>query len=417
MINYHTFRLNNGLRVIVHPDPSTPMAVVNVLYDVGARDEDPNKTGFAHLFEHLMFGGSVNIPSYDKIIHNAGGNCNAFTGSDITNYFNALPANNLETALWLESDRMFSLNFSEESLKVQKDVVCEEFKENCINRPYGDAWHTIRALSYKKHPYQWPVIGKKVSHIENATLGEVKDFFFRYYRPNNAILSIAGGVSLDKAKALTEKWFAGIPTGPPNARQLPVEEPQQQIRRQTVQANVPLDALYMNFHMCKRTHPDYYAIDLLCDILSTGQSSRLFQELVKQRQLFSHIDAHVLGNFDEGLFSISGKLSQGANIEQGEQAVWEVLQELCDGFVHEHELQKAKNKVESAIIFSETSLWQKAYLLAYYELLGNIDLVNNETEHYTNVHMQDIKRVANSLFRPNNCTVLHYLKKQEVPTL
>ena len=304
MIKYERFELSNGLKVLVHQDKSTPMAVVNVLYDVGARDEEPTHTGFAHLFEHLMFGGSVNIPVYDEPLQNAGGENNAYTTNDLTNYYSQLPAENLETAFWLESDRMLSLAFSEKSLDVQRKVVCEEFKEHYINKPYGDAWKIMRELAYKHHPYKWMTIGLELSHIEKAQLGDVKRFFFKHYTPANAILVVAGNVYLDQVRHLAEKWFGGIEPGIKYNRNLPVEPVQQEARRMVVKAKVPLDAFYKTWHMSARMDQRYYVADLAGDMLGGGGSSRLYQSLVKEKKLFSNIDCFHFGSTDAGLFSI-----------------------------------------------------------------------------------------------------------------
>ncbi|MBL7707470.1 MAG: insulinase family protein, partial [Chitinophagaceae bacterium] len=284
MIQFEKFTLANGLRVIVHQDLSTPMAVMNILYDVGARDEDPERTGFAHLFEHLMFGGSVNIPDYDEPLQMAGGENNAYTTNDLTNYYIQLPAENLETAFWLESDRMLSLAFGEKSLETQRKVVCEEFKEHYLTKPYGDVWHKMRELAYKKHPYRWMTIGKELSHIENAKLDDVKNFFFKHYRPVNAIMVVAGNVTTERVKELAEKWFGDIPAGEKYKRNLPQEAPQSEERKITIKANVPLDALYKTWHIYPRLDRRYYVTDLLADILSGGGSSRLYQSLVKEKQ-------------------------------------------------------------------------------------------------------------------------------------
>lgn len=413
MILYKKFTLSNGLRVIVHEDAATPLAVVNILYDVGSRDETPEKTGFAHLFEHLMFGGSANVAQYDEVVHNAGGESNAFTSSDITNFYCALPAANIETAFWLESDRMMQLNFSPEVLNVQKNVVVEEFKETCLNQPYGDTWHKLRALSFKNHPYRWPVIGLEPAHIEQATLDDVEAFFYRFYRPNNAILSIAGGVEADKIMPLVEKWFGSIPVGVTNLRNLPKEPPQTEKRTEMVTADVPVDALYLSFHVCNRTHPDYPATDVLNDLLSAGSSARLYQALVKEQQFFNAINSHLHGEFDEGTLVIEGRLNEGANIQQAEAAVWKELEALKEQQISEKELQKSINRVESAIVFSETSLWMKAFSLAYFEVLGDANGVNTEIEKYDGVTADSIQTMAQKIFTPENCSVLYYQARRE----
>lgn len=408
MIEYSRFELSNGLRVLVHEDNSTPMVAVNVLYDVGSRDENPERTGFAHLFEHLMFGGSANIPDFDDPIQMAGGENNAFTNSDFTNFYETLPAENIETAFWLESDRMLSLSFDPKVLEVQQKVVVEEFKETCLNQPYGDAWHLISALAYQRHPYRWPTIGLTPEHIEEATLQDVRDFFFRYYRPNNAILTVAGKVKPELVKTLAEKWFGDIPRGETPPRRLPAEPAQQQLHRMVQRSNVPVEALYLAFHMPGRLHPDYYAADLLSDVLCNGQSSRLFRRLLKEEQLFSSIDCYVTGSVDPGLLIIEGKPADGISIETCRDAIWRELDLLKNERIGEHELEKIKNKVESNLIFSEISILTKASSLAFYELLGDADMINTEGESYQNVSAEDIQRMARQMLTEENCNELVY---------
>ncbi len=345
MIQFERFLLPNGLRVIVHQDNSTPMAVLNVMYDVGARDEDPEKTGFAHLFEHLMFSGSINIPNYDGPLQVAGGENNAFTTNDLTNYYIQLPAENLETAFWLESDRMLSLAFSDKSLDVQRKVVCEEFKEHYLNKPYGDVWHKMRELAYKVHPYRWMTIGKELSHIENAKLDDVKKFFFKHYRPVNAIVVVAGNITIEKVKALAEKkWFGDIPAGEKHERKIQQEPPQSEVRKLEVKADVPLDAFYKCWHIYPRLDKRYYIADLITEILSGGGSSRLFQSLVKEKKLFSGINCYHSGNLDAGTLVIEGKLVKGVKMEAAEQAVEEEIEKMKLQAVTVAELQKVKKQ-------------------------------------------------------------------------
>ena len=412
MVTYEKFTLANGLRVIVHQDSSTPLAVVNLLYDVGSRDEDESKTGFAHLFEHLMFEGSINIPDYDEHVHLAGGDCNAFTSGDMTNYYITLPAHNLETAFWLESDRMLSLAFEQESLDVQKGVVCEEFKEHYINMPYGDWMHKMRALSYTQHPYKWLTIGKELSHIEQATLDDVQQFFFKHYRPNHAILCVAGNVQTAEVRRLAEKWFGPIPRSePPYQRNLPQEPPQNGLRSLRVEANVPVDALYMAFHICPRLHPDFHPTIFVSEILSSGSSGRLYQRLVKDKRLFSSIYAYIWEDFDAGLLYIEGKLSPDVSMSQAEAAIWTELSDLAQNQVSANEVQKILNKTEATIAFNEVGLSEKAFSLAYYELLGDIDEINNEIEKYAAVTALDIQRVAQQTFKLDNCSTIYYCAK------
>lgn len=411
MVSFERFTLSNGLRVLVHEDPTTPMAVVNILYDVGARDEDPDQTGFAHLFEHLMFGGSVNIPSYDEPLQRVGGENNAFTSNDITNYYITLPAVNLETAFWLESDRMLSLAFSEKSLEVQRNVVCEEFKQRYLNQPYGDVWLKLRPMAYKQHPYQWATIGKSLDHIEHASIDDVKAFFNRHYNPSNAIMVVGGAVKLDEVKRLSEKWFGNIPAGEKHPRVLPIEDDQSEERKDTVYANVPLNAIYKVFHMPARTEAAYYAADLISDILSRGNSSRLFRNLLKEQKLFSEINAYLTGSLDAGLFVVEGKPLPGISMEQAEAAIWKELERISTEPVPEPELTKVKNKMESTMVFSEMSLLDKAMNLAYFELLGDADLLNSEIRKYLNVSAEEIRAQAAHIFRKENSSTLYYLAK------
>jgi len=408
MIKFEKFVLDNGLRVIVHEDKSTPMAVLDVMYDVGARDEDPQQTGFAHLFEHLMFGGSINIPSYDEPLQMAGGENNAYTTNDLTNYYLQLPAENLETAFWLESDRMLSLAFDENSLEVQRKVVVEEFKEHYINKPYGDVWHKMRALAYKVHPYKWMTIGKELSHVENAKSQDVKNFFFKHYTPANAILTVAGNVSSEKVKQLAGKWFGDIPAGEKYKRNLPQEPKQIAPAFLEVTANVPLDALYKCWHISSRLDKKYYTTDLISEILGGGASSRLFQSLVKEQQLFSNIQCSHFGSIDAGLLFIDGKLIKGITREQAEKAIATELEKMKDQLVNASELQKVKNKTESMMAFEDLSLMNRANSLATYELLGDADLMNKELGMYQAVTEEDIQNECRNIFTEDNCSTLFY---------
>lgn len=409
MINFERFVLSNGLRLLVHTDKSTPMAVVNVLYDVGAKDENPDKTGFAHLFEHLMFGGSKNIPVYDEPLQLAGGENNAFTTNDFTNYYCQLPAENLETAFWLESDRMLSLAFSKKRLDVQRKVVCEEFKENYINKPYGDVWHKLRELAYSTHPYRWMTIGKELKHVEEATLEDVKIFFHKFYNPLNAILVVAGNVEAGQVKLLAEKWFGPIPSGEKYMRQLPEEPPQLAPRTLEVKADVPLDALYKCWHIYPRLDDRYYVADLITDVLGSGASSRFFNVLVKEKKLFSNIECYHLGSTDAGILVIDGKLVKGVSMKLAEEAVEEEIQKFMIQGVEIKELEKVKNKTESAMVFEDMSLTSKASSMAIYELLGDASLINTELEKYKAVTPDAIAQVSKEIFNENNCCTLYYL--------
>jgi zinc protease len=411
MIHYNRFVLDNGLRVLVHEDHSTPMAVMNVMYDVGSKDEDPSMTGFAHLFEHLMFGGSINIPDYDEPLQRAGGENNAYTTNDLTNYYCQLPAQNIETAFWLESDRMLSLAFSEKSLEVQRKVVCEEFKEHYINKPYGDAWHKMRELAYQQHPYRWMTIGKELKHVEDARIVDVKNFFFKHYRPANAILVVAGNVKTDDIKALAEKWFGSIESGARYERNLPKESKQTAPRLLEVHKDVPLDALYKTWHIDSRLEKGYYVADLISEILGGGTSSRLYQVLVKERQLFSNIECYHFGSVENGLFTIEGKLVKGVKMQDAENAVNEIIDLIQSEMVSETELQKVKNKTESVIAFEDMSVMNRANSLAFYELLGDADLMNKELAKYQAITSEEILNYSKEIFNINNSNTLHYYSR------
>jgi len=409
MVKFNRFILDNGLRVIVHEDHTTPMAVLNILYDVGARDEDPGQTGFAHLFEHLMFGGSVNIPQYDEPLQRVGGENNAFTSNDITNYYITLPAANIETAFWLESDRMLSLAFSEKSLEVQRNVVIEEFKQRYLNQPYGDVWLRLRPLMYKKHPYRWATIGKEIKHIEDARIEDVKAFFKKHYNPQNAIMVVGGDITTEQAKQLAEKWFGPISAGEKYHRDLPQEPEQTEERRETITAKVPLNDVYMAFHMPARLEEGYYEIDLVSDILSRGHSSRLYRNLVQEKQLFSEVHAYNMGSSDRGMFVIEGKPLENVTTDAAEAAIWEELEILKQQLVPADELTKVKNKTESTMVFSEMSLLDKAMNLAQFELLGDADDLNKETAKYLAITAEQIQQQARSVFRKENSSTLIYL--------
>jgi predicted Zn-dependent peptidase len=411
MINFDKFTLSNGLRVIVHHDPTTPLVAMNILYDVGARDEDPDKTGFAHLFEHLMFGGSINIPSYDEPLQKAGGENNAFTNCDFTNYYLTLPKNNLETAFWLESDRMLDLAFSEKSLEVQRQVVIEEFNQSYLNQPYGDVWLLLKPLAYKVHPYQWNTIGKTTQHIAEATMADVKSFYSRYYNPNNAILSLAGDIQSDEIRVLAEKWFGPIASGPENTRKLPAEPDQKEARTLTVHRDVPTNAIYKAWHSCSRMDKNYIASDLISDILGSGESSVLKKELVKKKRLFSEIDAYITGDIDPGLFIISGKLMPDVSIGEADAAIQDAIDTFCHNGIKATDLQKVKNRAATGFEFSKIPLANRALDLAMYEHLGDINLINKISTFYANISLSVIKQTANEIFQSANCSTLYYLTK------
>jgi len=412
MVKFNRFTLDNGLRVIVHEDNTTPMAVLNILYDVGARDENPEQTGFAHLFEHLMFGGSVNIPSYDEPLQRVGGENNAFTSNDITNYYITLPSANIETAFWLESDRMLSLAFSEKSLEVQRNVVIEEFKQRYLNQPYGDVWLKLRPLVYKQHPYRWATIGKTIKHIEDARIEDVKAFFKKHYTPQNAIMVVGGDVTTEQVKQLAEKWFAPIPAGEKYHRNLPQEPDQHEERRETVTAKVPLNDVYISFQMGGRLDDDFYVTELLSDVLSRGNSSRLYRSLVQDRQIFSEVHAYITSSLDKGMFVLEGKPLENISIEQAEAALWEELEKVKNEEIPADELTKVQNKTESTMVFSEMSLLDKAMNLASFELLGDAEMLNQETSKYLAVTAAQIKDTAAKIFRKDNSSTLVYLAEK-----
>jgi len=413
MIQINRHILSNGLRLVHSFDDSTQMVALNILYDVGSKDEDPEHTGFAHLFEHLMFGGSVNVPEFDTPLDLAGGENNAWTNNDITNYYITIPRQNVETAFWLESDRMLCLDFSEKSLDVQRNVVIEEFKQRNLNQPYGDISHLMYSLAYKTHPYQWPTIGKDISHIENATLGEVKDFFFNFYSPNNAVLVITGNIQFDETVRLAEKWFGPIPERKKESRALPAEPIQTEERRLTVHRDVPLDCLYMAFHMADRRSKDYYCYDMLSDILSNGSSSRLIAHLLKERQIFSSIDAFISGTIEPGLFHIIGKTAPGITLEEAEKEIWNELELLKGIPIDDYELEKVKNKYESTFIFSNINYMNVATSLAYFELLDSAENINCEVENYRSITPNDLQRIAKQAFVSENCSTLYYIAKTD----
>ena len=406
MIKFDRFKLKNGLTVLFHKDVTTPLAVVNTLYDVGARDESEEKTGFAHLFEHLMFGGSVNIPDFDAPLQMAGGESNAFTSNDITNYYDVLPAKNIETALWLESDRMLSLAFTPKSLEVQRNVVIEEFKQRYLNQPYGDVWLKLRPLAYKVHPYKWATIGKEIKHIEDATMEDVRGFFKKHYVPSNAILCIAGNFELDTIRSLTEKWFGDIPGGIKPARVLPAEPAQNEYREETIERNVPADAFYYAFKMPERRDEGYYFTDVLSDALGRDKSSRLYISLKKESKLVSEINAYITGSLDNGLLMISGKLNDGVSFEDLDKALWSELEKLKNTAIEEIELHRLMIKIRTAREFQEQGLLNRAMNLCLFELLGDANGVNIEHEIYQSIQPEHLQETAIHLFKKENCSLL-----------
>ncbi|HHZ81844.1 MAG TPA: insulinase family protein [Flavobacteriales bacterium] len=406
MVQFDRFKLNNGLTVLFQKDTTTPLAVVNTLYDVGARDESEQKTGFAHLFEHLMFGGSLNIPEFDTPLQLAGGENNAFTSNDITNYYDVLPAQNIETALWLESDRMLSLAFTEKSLEVQRNVVIEEFKQRYLNQPYGDVWLELRPLAYESHPYKWATIGKDIAHIENATMKDVKSFFKEHYCPSNAVLCIVGNYDLEHIKELTEKWYGNIPSGNKTKRNLPKETVQKSFRDKTIERSVPADAFYYAFKMVRRDHPDYFVVDILSDAIGGDKSSRLYVALKKEQNLVSSISAFITGSLDDGLLVISGKLSEGMSFEELDKALWIEIEKIRTSLIDKDELNRILNKIRTSKEFQDQGTLNRAMNLCFYELLGDANGINLENEKYQNITANDVLRVAKSTLNYNNCSLL-----------
>ena len=414
MIRYEHFTLDNGLKIYVHEDFSTPMAAVNILYNVGSRDEDEERTGFAHLFEHLMFGGSKNIPNYDIPVQTVGGENNAFTSPDITNYYITLPADNVETAFWLESDRMLSLSFDPNVLEVQRKVVIEEFKQRYLNQPYGDMWLKLRPLAYQKHPYRWATIGKDIEHIERATMEDVQDFFFRFYRPNNAVMVVAGAVKLEQIKQLAKKWFAGIPAGAPYVRNISKEPKQTEARHLETSAAVPLNSLIKVFHMPGRYEDQFYASDLLSDILGRGKSSRLYQALLKDKPLFNSISASTTSSLDPGLLLIKGNLNPGVTLEEADDAVKDLLSKIVATGATDEEVTKVKNQTEATLAFSEVELLNRAMNLAFAANAGNVDWANDDAEIIRNMKSEDLHEAAKNILRPENGSTLYYRAEESV---
>ncbi len=411
MLNYNKFFLENGLTVLFIQDKTTPLAVVNTIYDVGARDESKNKTGFAHLFEHLMFGGSINISDFDTPLQLAGGENNAFTSNDITNYYNVLPAKNIETALWLESDRMLSLSFTQKSLDVQKNVVIEEFKQRYLNQPYGDVWLELRPLTYRKHPYQWATIGKEISHIENATITDVKSFFTKHYSPSNAILCIAGDFELNEVKSMVKKWYNEIPAGQKYCRNIVREPKQKKFREKTIYRNVPANSFYYAFKMPGRLDPDFLTIDVISDALGRDKSSRLYNSLKKELKLVSSINSFITGSIDDGLLIISGKLNDNISFEKLDKAIWEEINLLLSHNLSKNDLNRIMNKIRTSKEFENMGILNQAMNLCYYELLGDADMINKESNIYNQIEVNDINRVAKSILKKSSCSLLKVRKK------
>ena len=410
MIVFDRYQLNNGLTVILHHDSTTPMVVVNTLYDVGARDENEEKTGFAHLFEHLMFGGSINIPEFDTELQKAGGESNAFTSNDLTNYYDIVPSQNIETALWLESDRMLSLAFTEKSLEVQRNVVIEEFKQRYLNQPYGDVWLHLRPLAYENHPYKWATIGKDISHIENATMEDVKSFFKTFYTPSNAILCISGNFNKDFIRRQVENYFGDIPGNPKPKRPDFVEPHQEKYKSQVIYSDVPAGAFYYAFKMGPRKSKDYYLGDLMSDAIGKDNSSLLNIRLKKELDLVSEINAFITGSIDCGLFIISGKISEGIGFEELDKQLWKIVDEIKISGVGNQKLKALKNKIQTAKAFQEQGLLNRSINLSYFELLGDAEDMNKEEARYHEVKDEDLSLFAKKIFVKTNCSLLKVQK-------
>ncbi|MFW5793283.1 MAG: M16 family metallopeptidase [Bacteroidota bacterium] len=413
MVKFEKYVLNNGLKVIAHQDKSTPMAAFNVLYNVGSKDEHPEHTGMAHLFEHLMFEGSENVKEFDVVLQNAGGENNAFTNNDITNYYLSLPVKNIETAFFIESDRMLKPAFSAEKLSTQKKVVVEEFKQSYLNQPYGDLMMLLREMAYTKHPYQWPTIGKNIEHIEKTQIQHVKEFFNKFYKPDNAVLAVAGNISPQRVFQFAEKWFGDLSQSKFNHRELPVEPEQFERRFRRVERDVPYDEIYIAFHMPDRLSDDYYGLDLISDILANGNSSRLYEKLIKGKQMFSEVNAWITGSLDPGMLVVSGRVPENQSIIEAEKELFHIIAELREEKPSENELQKVKNKIRSVNAFANMSVLSKAMNLAYYEYLGDAALLNMQNQKYFEVNTEDIQRLSNKYLRPEKASVLHYCKKQD----
>lgn len=411
MIEYEKFELKNGLKVIFHQDKTTPMAVVNIMYDVGARDEDPNRTGFAHLFEHLMFGGSANIPNFDAPLQLVGGECNAFTNNDITNYYDILPIQNIETAFWLESDRMLQLAFTPKSLEVQRQVVIEEFKQRYLNQPYGDVWLQLRPLIYKEHPYQWATIGKNIQHIEEATMDDVKDFFYSHYGPQNATLVVGGNTTKEEVEKLANKWFGDIPKRDKKQREIKPEPTQNEFRELEIEREVPANAVYLAFRMGSRLTAEHYLGDLLSDILSRGKSSRLYKTLIEEEKLFSGINAYITGGWEDGLIIVSGNLLDDTSFEEAETKIWEQLNLLINERIENRELEKVKNKFKTAKVFSEQTLMNRVLNLAMFETMGKLEEINDELQQYDSISASNLQEFATKTFKKENTSVLRVKAK------
>jgi predicted Zn-dependent peptidase len=415
LIPYETYQLKNGLTVVLHHDPKRTVVAVNVLYKVGSRNDPPGRTGFAHLFEHLMFGGSENVPDFDEALQLAGGENNAVTGADQTLYYDILPADNVETALWLEADRMARLKLDQKSLDTQKKVVVEEFKETCLEEPYGDLYHHLNDLVYKVHPYRWPVIGDRFEHIEDASLEDVRNFYYTYYRPDNAILAIAGGYDNSLIRSQIEKWFGDIsPSGPEHRQpELPEEPEQTETRRKEVVADVPSPVIYLSYRTPARMHPDFPAIDILCFLLGGGRSSLLYRRLVRDGDLFAEVSASHNDGLDSGSVMIDARPDEDADYDEARAALFTTVEEFVQKGVTEPQLAKVMNRLEQHNHFKSINISSRASELAFYAALGKPELINSELEQYLAVTVADVNRVARSYLRPESLSEVDYFCEEE----
>ena len=408
MIPYRKTTLDNGLTVVVNRDRASKLAAVNLLYKVGARNEDPSRTGFAHLFEHLMFRGTRDVPDFDLRVQLASGDNNAFTNNDYTDFYITLPLDNVQTALWLESDRMQGLDITPAKLETEKKVVIEEFRQRYLNQPYGDQTMLLRGLAYRVHPYRWATIGLTTDHIASATLDEVRTFYRTHYRPSNAVLSISADLEEERMLELAGTWFGRLEDRPGADAPIPQEPPQEEPRRLEVVRDVPASTLTLAYHMGGRTSADFHTADLVSDLLSNGDSSRLYRRLVRERRLLSTVNAYITGDVDPGLFVLTGHLLPGTTPQQAEEALLGEVRDLAENPPGDYECEKVKNKFEANTLFGEINVMNKAMNLGFYEMLGDIGLVNRETAIYRSIAPDEIADFCRRTFRPENSSTLLY---------
>ena len=412
MIKYKEKTLSNGLRVLVNRDRASKLAAINILYMVGARNEEPSKTGFAHLFEHLMFRGTHQVPEFDIPVQMACGENNAFTNNDYTSFYITLPKENIRTALWLESDRMVNLNISEEAYQTEKQVVIEEFKQRYLNQPYGDEQLLLRELAYRVHPYRWSTIGISPEHIERATLDDVRNFYKLHYRPSRAILSISADIDEEEMLALAEEYFGEIEDPGGEIAPIPQEPEQCEPRRLEVERDVPATDITIAFHMGDRLSHDFFLGDLCSDLLAGGESSRLVNHLVKEQGLFTSVNSYITGSLDKGLFIIKGRLMPTTSEEQAERALLGELNDIARGNISDYELEKVKNKFEANMLMGEINIMNKALNLGFYAMTGDITLLNREAEVYRSLTREQVMDFATRCFSKQNSSTLIYRAKR-----